>query len=647
MIESEQVETEQDLLPPQHRDQDLSLWADLSKKSTEDVNTFLVTDKLAFNRTLEILADSNLFAYDTETNGTFERFRVRIVGASFAWKTPEEYYACYLPLSHHEGSQVPIDYALDGLKTLFECDRGARICHNAKFDEMVLARHGITARGVGHDTLVMAWMLAENSASRGLKQQIETRFGVEMETYEDVISNTRKQKGIDRDYNFARVPLDSALSYAAADAYWTYRLYELFEPLLRVEGLWDAYTHVERPFLRVLRDVEAHGVSIDIDKINYAHERLPKIIEEVEGSIYREAGEVFNIGSGAQLGRVLFDKLGIGNNVPRTKSGNYKTDKKTLTTYAAKHEVVENVLRRKKIEKTHSVFVEGLQKFIAEDGRVHPSFNGCGTVTGRLSCRAPNLQQIEGDEVEEVKIRDFFVPSVGNKFIVADYGQIELRLMAHFAKDQGMIDAFNSGRDFHDETARKMFHLTIDDEVTGRQRFHAKGINFGIGYGRMAGSIAEFLGVTEDEALEYILAWEKAFPSVIAYRAHLWKQARINGYIRTLTGRKRRLLPEIRANNKYIRARAQRQAFNTKIQGSAADIIKIAMIALAPKLTAINSFICIQIHDELVIEAPAEVAEEALQTTRETMERPFNNTNPLRLPLVVDPKIVDKWGDGK
>lgn len=642
-----QLETEQDLQQPQHPAQDLSLWAGLSKTSIKDIDVRLVTSKPGFDRMLEQLFETSIFAYDTETNGTFDIFRMQLVGNSFAWKEEDQYFARYLPLAHDTGEQVPIDYALDALTELYQSINHAKICHHAKFDEKVLSRHGIEVAGRAHCTFVMAWMLAEGSGSKGLKQLTEKHFGVEMETYEDVISSAPKARGQARDYNFAHVELNSALSYAAADAYWAYRLHELFSSQLHDENLWDAYMHVEQPFVRVLKDIELQGVSIDREKIAYADERLPKIIEEVEASIYEEAGEVFNIGSPGQLGQVLFEKLGIGKNVPKTATGNYSTDKKTLATYAAKHEIVENVLRRKKIKKTHSTFVASLQEHISKDGKIHPSFNGCGTVTGRLSCSSPNLQQIEGDEVEEIKIRDFFVPTPGNRFIVADYGQVELRLMAHFAKDEQMIEAFLSGRDFHDETGRKMYKLTDEDLVAARQRFHAKAINFGIGYGRGEFSIAEQLGCSNVEARGYITSWHEAFPRVKPYIDHVVKQARKTGYVRTLTGRKRRLLPEIRSNDWKIRGRAERQAFNTKIQGSAADIIKMAMIALQPKLTPMDAHICIQIHDELVVEAPIGKEEEVLQTMQGTMERPFNDKNPLRLPLVVDPKIVDKWGDGK
>lgn len=632
---------EQVLTQPQHPDQGSSLWEESSTTYTKE----LITEWPQFHAFLEELKQQSIFAYDTETNGKFDRFEVQLVGMSFCWDESKSYY---LPFHHFDGKQLDIRECLEALKPIFEGRNYAKICHNAKFDEMVMSRHGIDVQGPGHDTYIMAWMLSEDSGSKGLKPLTEKHFGVEMETYEDVISSAPKKKNIPRDYNFARVGLAEALSYAADDAYWTLRLYNLFKPQIEAQKLWGPYNNVERPFGRVLRKLEARGVFIDQELLTRADQRLPKLAEEVEASIYEQAGEVFNIGSPPQLGNILFGKLGIGKNVPRSpKTGNFSTNKKTLELYAGKHQIVNDVLRRKKIEKTHSTFVKGTKGFIGKDGRVHPSFNGCGTVTGRLSCSSPNLQQIEGDEVEEIRVRNFFVPAPGYRFVVADYGQVELRIMAHFAKDQNMIDAFLSGRDFHEETARKMFNIADDVEVVHRQRFAAKAINFGIGYGRGPMSIAEQVGCSLGEAKDFIAGWGEAFPNVIAFKAHTVAQARKYGYIRTLTGRKRRLLPDIRSNDWGLRGRAERQAFNTKIQGSAADIIKMAMLSLAKVLPAYDAHMAVQIHDELVIEVPIETAEEVRGVVTNTMMYPINNTNPLRLPLVVDPKIVDRWGDAK
>lgn len=591
------------------------------------------------------LQESNIFAYDTETNGEFDRFRVGLVGMSFCYNENVSYY---VPFNHDtEEKQIDLSWALPILKELLEDESIEKICHNAKFDEMVLRRYDIDVNGAGNDTYIMAWLLAEDSSSRGLKSLVERIFGVEMETYEDVVSATPKKKGIPRDYNFARVSLDNAVSYAADDAYWTYLLYRYFEPQLAGQKLWGPYANIERPFVRTLRKLEDRGVYVDKEYMAEADEKLPKIIEQVEGAIYEEAGEVFNIGSGKQLGHILFEKLGIGNNVPVTKTGNYSTDQKTLSTYATNHQIVENVLRRKKIQKTHSVFVEGIKGYIGKDNRVHPSFNGSGTVTGRLSCSSPNLQQIEGDEVESIKVRNFFIPAPGYEFVVADYSQIELRLMAHFSKDKYMIESFLSGRDFHEEVARRMFKVPDDIEVTRKQRVVAKTLNFGVGYGRGPTGISEQLGISMSEARQFIKDWFDTFAGVGAYQKHVVALAREQGFVRTLAGRKRRLLPDIRSDDWMLRGRAERQAFNTKIQGSAADLIKLAMIALDTKLKPLDAAMCIQIHDELVIESRIANSGEVLEVVKETMELPLNGKNPLCLPLVVDPKIVKRWGDAK
>lgn len=635
----------------------------------------LVTTWNQFEQLREGIERNKIFAYDTETNGTFDRFEVSLVGLSFAF---DDRSAFYIPVAHDEGNQLNIVEVLDELQPYLESEQYEKICHHEKFDEMVLSRHGIDVQGTGHDTIVMAWLLSEDRSSLGLKSLISDIFQFEMETYEDVVSSAPKKRGVPRDYNFARVSISSALSYAADDAYWTLKLFNYYRERLEKENLWDAYDRVERPFVRVLRNIEAAGVHIDREALQEADKRLPEIIQQVETEIYEEAGEVFNIDSGPQLGPILFDKLGIGENVPTTKTGRYKTDNKTLAVYSNKHKVVENVLRHKKIRKTHSVFVEGLGNFVAKDGRIHPSFNGQGTVTGRLSCRSPNLQQIEGDEVEEIRIRNFFIPTPGYRFVVSDYGQIELRVMAHLAKDQAAIDAFNSGRDFHEETARGMFKIPESEPVIHRQRFTAKSLNFGIPYGRGAQAVAELLDILDrcqywphfdkklmkqgikkwyplgekreemcgDCAACYIEKWWEGFPEVRKLKEHNLEKGRHYGYIRTLAGRKRRL-PDLTSSNKMLKARAERQAFNSLIQGSAADIIKIAMIALEQPLADLGARMIIQIHDELVIEAPEDIAQEVLETTQRVMEAPVNGKNPLILPLIADPKIVDRWGDAK
>lgn len=663
--------TVQESLQQQLRDQDYIRWAESSRTYTKH----LITNKDDFHSFLVALKRHNVFAYDTETNGTFNRDQVAVVGLSFCF---DESSAFYIPVNHFEGEQLPIEYVLEHLRPLFESEDYEKVAHNAKFDEMVLQRHGINVGGIGHDTLVMAWMLSEDTGSKGLKQLTEKYWGVEMETYQDVISAAPKKKNVPRDYNFARVSLDVAKSYAADDAYYTLKLFNLFKPQLEKEKLWVPYSNIDRQFVRVLRNLEARGVYIDQDYLNLADERLPKLFEEVEASIYEQAGEVFNIGSGKQLGNLLFEKLGIGDNVPTTDTGNYKTDKKTLEVYASQHKIVEDILRRKKISKTHSVFVQGLKEFIGSDGKVHPSFNGCGTVTGRLSCSSPNLQQIEGDEVEEIRVRNFFVPSPGYRFVVADYGQIELRVMAHLARDETAIKAFLSGRDFHDETARTMFKLGPDEAVAHRQRFTAKSLNFGIPYGRGPSSVGEVLGITaqcqfwphydqklllrgikkwyqKGELLEipceecakcFIEKWWDSFPQVKELKKKTLARAKADKFVRTISGRKRRL-PDINSGSPMLRSRAERQAFNTVIQGSAADIIKLAMIALSKKLPEMDAHMCLQIHDELVIEAPTDAADIVLEVVKSTMENPLNGTNPLRLPLIADPKIVDRWGDAK
>lgn len=622
---------------------------------------YLIQTEEDFELLLEHIKEVDVFAYDVETNAKMSKFEVQLVGISFGF----DLFSCYIPLLHNsEEPQLDVLKVVEAIKPIFENPESRYIAHNAKFDEKVLLAYGINCAGIGEDTLVMAWMLAEDASSKSLKNLTREILKVKTTTYEEVVT-TRTKRGVVKDYNFANVPMDKALDYAAADAYFTYQLFQRFSKQLQVEKIEAAYERIERPFVRVLRNIEDAGVNIDLEYLDIADEKLPKVVEEVETSIYEEAGEVFNIGSTKQLGDVLFNKLKIGTNVPRTAQGNYSTDKKTLQTYAAQHEIVSNVLRRKKIQKTHSVFVKGLKPHVEKDGKVHPSFNGCGTATGRLSCSSPNLQQIEADEVEQIKVRNFFIPSPGNVFVVADYSQIELRVMAHVAKDKNAIQAFKDGKNFHEETARSAFNLADDAPIPPKLKVAAKTLNFGIPYGRGPFSIAEQLGLVPTckgaECGEcgkcYVENWFKAFPQVRIFKEHVIEDARKKGFVRTLSGRKRRL-PNIRKpyrrgttkEDRYVNAliaTAERQAFNTKIQGSAADLIKLAMIALDPLLEELNARIVIQIHDELVVECPTEIVDDVKSLVKNTMENPLNNTNPLCLPLVTEPSVVTRWGDAK
>lgn len=636
---------EQVLTQQSQEEKDLILSETLKKTSTAKG---LIDTQEKLDSLLKLIehCDDNIIAFDTETNGTFKRSKIKMVGMSLAFNIQGKKVAFYLPFHHNTevltDQLFDIAKSLDKLKVILENDKYEKVAHNAKFDQMVLSQYGVSIKGVLHDTYIMAWLYNE-SGPRGLKQLVHDHLNYDMVTYEDVIASAPKKRGVARDYNFANVPIENALDYAADDAYYTLELFEYFKPLLKEEGVWKAYSYVESPFGKVLANVEKRGVLVDKKAVDLANEELPKIADEVESLIYNEAGKVFNIGSGQQLGKILYEELGIGNNVKKTKTGNYATDKKTLKQYAEQHEIVKNILRRKKIQKTYSTFVRGIEESIENDGRVHPNFNGCGTVTGRLSCNNPNLQQIEVDEVETVKVRNFFIPTAGHKFIVADYSQIELRVMAHFSKDKFMIESFLSGHDFHEQTRLKM------EEITGEQfkRKYAKILNFGAGYGIAGFTIGEMLGIPAKKGDEFVDAWFKAFPGVKVFKEHLLKQATHNGYVRTLTGRKRRLFPEIQSPNWAIRNHAKRQAFNTKIQGSAADIIKLAMIELDKILPYYNAHTIIQVHDELVIECPEEYISDCLHTVKEKMERPFRGKNPLILPLVTEPMVVDRWGDAK
>lgn len=602
---------------------------------------YLINTEDDFELLLDYLKEQPIWAYDTETNGG-DRHSVRAVGIAFGF----DEFGCYVPTLHDEGKQLMPEYVWPKLKPILEDPSIEKIAHHSKFDEMVLNAHGISVQGAGHCTLIMAWLLAKRRHDKkDLKTLVKMVFGV---TYDDVFKAVRgkKKRKKGTPVSFASTSLEDARVYASLDAYFTYHLYRVFKPILEGQKVWSAYNKIEMPFNRVLRNIEHQGVTIDHDYLDFADKRLPEILEEVETSIYEQSGEVFNIGSGAQLGKILFEKLRIKDpdSVPKTKRGDYVTDKHIMAKLAPKHQIIRDIQRRKKISKTHGTFVEGLKNQIGADGRVHPNFKGSGTITGRLSCSEPNLQQVEGDAVEEIKVRNFFIPASGFRFIVSDYSQVEYRIMAHFSRDKAMTEAFESGFDFHAATAAQMFDKAPED-IIHRERFIAKSINFGIGYGRGPQSVADALKCSLDEAQKYIANYYDTFAGLAAFKKHVVAKAREEGFVRTISGRKRRLLPEIRSNDWRLRGGAERQAFNTKIQGSAADIIKLAMIALEEPLAQYDARMVIQIHDELVMECPTNRCEEAVPTVKEIMENPLNGKNPLRIPIITEPEIVDRWGE--
>lgn len=614
---------------------------------------YLITNKEDFESLLEYIRHEEIFGLDTETNGKWSQFELNLVGISLGF----DLFSCYIPLTHFKGEQLSLQYVLEKLKPILEDPNTNYVCHNTKFDEKVFKIYGIECQGSGDDTYVLSWLLNEEHAkgTHGLKYLVRETLGITMETYEDVIDRGPKRRGAARDYNFAAVSIEDALSYAADDAYYTLRLYRVFRDQVEREGLWNAYVNIERPLLRIVRDMELNGLLVDKKYLAYAEEKYPEIMEAIEVEVYEEAGTSFNIDSGAQLGPILFEHLDIGKGkAEKTKTGRYSTDKKTLEKYS-RHKIVEKILRRKRVKKTYDVFVAGLGPHIQPDGRVHAEFNSCGTVTGRFSSNKPNLQQIQGDEIETIKVRDFFIPSEGNVFVVGDFGQIELRVMAHFARDETAIAAFASGRDFHTETARGMFNIPEGQEPTARNRFNAKGINFGVPYGRGSYSVAEVLKLDRidcrgdecgDCAQCYIDKWYENFPRVGPYKKVFLQKARKNTYMRTISGRKRRL-PHLRSSESKLRYGAERQAFNCLCQGSAADIIKLGMVQVADKLPPLGAKILIQVHDELVVECPKENAQKVVEVLKETMEYPLNGQNPLRLPLNFEPKIVERWSQAK
>ncbi len=556
------------------------------------------------------------FCFDTETTG-LDCFRDRIVGLSFSCKAFEAYY-------------VPSSEAvLAHLKPLFEDSSVEKVGQNMKFDIMMLRRAGISVAGFKYDTMILHYLL--NAESRHGMDFLAQRFLNYMPIpIETLIGRGGKQLTMDR------VPLEQIADYAAEDADVTWRLYEVLWPMVQQGGVERLYRDIEEPLIDVLADIEMAGVRIDTGQLaRYATELNGQMVA-LEGRIRELAGmKELNINSARQLGVALFEVLKVDPKPKRTKTKQYCTDEEYLQFLSGRHEIIPLILQYRGIKKLLSTYVEALPQLVnSVTGRIHTSFNQAVTSTGRLSSTNPNLQNIPVREEMGRQIRKAFIPSDDDHIILAaDYSQVELRLMAHLSGDEAMIEAFLHGEDIHRDTASRLFRVPLE-EVTSEQRRKAKTANFGIIYGISAFGLKQRIeGISMAEAKEIIDGYFASYPKVKEYMERVVSQARNDGYVETIFGR-RRYLPDIRSANATTRSLAERNAINAPIQGSAADIIKLAMNTIRRRFMAdgIASRVILQVHDELVVDMLRSERDRVVEIVRSSME----NAVSLRVPLIVD-----------
>ena len=619
-----------------------ALPADMPKLDTETYLCISTADALA--AFIARAYDTGIVAIDTETDG-LDAMQCRLVGISLAVAPGE---AAYMPLAHGVGDGLALEHetppqideplALDMLKPLLADPSVKKVLQNAKFDTQILARCGVVINGFD-DTMLMSYVLDAGNHGHGMDALAQKYLGHAPIKIKDLLGSGKSQ------ITFDQVPIDQATAYAAEDADITLRLYKHLQPRLLADHMMSVYETTERPLVEVLRAMEAHGVEVDRAVLSRLSGEFAQKMAAMEAEIYQTAGEDFNIASPKQLGEILFDKMGLSGG-KKTKTGAWGTGADVLEGLAAEGvSLAQLVLDWRGLAKLKSTYTDALPEFIhPETGRIHTSYSLAATTTGRLSSSEPNLQNIPIRTEDGRRIRTAFIAADGNQLVSADYSQIELRVLAHMANIDALKNAFLNGHDIHAMTASEMFNVPMA-EMTPEVRRRAKAINFGIIYGISAFGLANQLGISRGEASDYIKAYFEKFPGIKDFMEHVKAEAKAKGYVSTLFGRKVHV-PEINANIPARKAFAERAAINAPIQGTAADIIRRAMVhmpdALAKaKLT--NAKMLLQVHDELIFEVPQNDSEKLIKTVKSTMESACAPRLSLSVPLLVDAQAANNW----
>jgi len=594
-----------------------------------DAKYTAVTTPAQLDELVKRLGEQSVFAFDTETTSV-DTFEADLVGISVSWQAGEAYY---IPVGHTEGTQLDRQTVVDRLKAVFEDATIGKVGHNIKFDIEMLARYGVTVMGVAFDTMVAAFLINSLGRSQSLDDLAYSELGIEMIPITELIG----KKGKDQT-TFDTVAIETATTYAAEDADISWRLYLKLKDELETEGLAELGARMEWPLIPILANMELAGIELDVPFLRDFAKVLNERIGKIKVAVFDYAGAEFNLGSPTQLGQILFEHLGLpAAGIKKGKTG-YSTAANELEKLRQEHPVIPLIMEFRELEKLRGTYVEALPELVKSDGRVHTSFNQTIAQTGRLSSTNPNLQNIPVRTELGREIRQAFVAPAGRALVSADYSQIELRVAAALAHDEDMIETFVQGIDLHQQTAAELYGVPLD-EVTKNQRSAAKVINFGVLYGMSAHGLSIATGMDQKEAAGFIKRYFEVRPKLAQYIEDTKKFAYDNEYTATLFGR-RRPCPEIRSSTFMIRAAAERMAVNVPIQGTAADIYKLAMIAVDAKLDS-DSKLLLQIHDELIVETTTEKAEAVAQMLKSTMEQVYD----LGVPLSVDIAAGKNWGE--
>ncbi len=602
--------------------------------------TICVQDEQALSDLVSKLKDAAMIAFDTETTST-DQMTAKLVGISLAVEPGEGYY---IPVGHvgTDAPQLPLAVVINSLRPALTDPAIGKIGHNVKYDAVVLERHGLAVQPLSFDTMIAQWLIRPDTSrgKLGLKAQAFLRLGIEMTEITDLIGAGRNQITMDR------VPIEQCAPYAAADADMTLRLYEPLQRELAEHGLEKLFDEIEMPLVPVLCAMEQAGVLVDTTTLARLSAELGEVLATLEDEICQIIGYKFNLNSPQQLSDALFGSLGLPTQgMRKTRTGFYSTAADVLDSLRDQDTtgVISLLIQYRELEKLRSTYLDALPTLVNPvTGRIHSSFNQTGAVTGRLSSSDPNLQNIPIRTEQGRRVREAFIAAPGHRLVAADYSQVELRILAHVSGDERLQEAFREDQDIHASTAAAVYNLPLE-QVTRDQRSFAKSVNFGLLYGMGAYRLARDSNLTLAEAEDFIKAYFERFPKVRRYLDQTRRMAIERGYVETLLGR-RRYFPELQtaSANRQEQARAEREAINMPIQGTAADIIKIAMVRLHHALRehGLQGQMILQVHDELVLEVPEREVAETVTLVKEVMEGAY----PMDVPLRVDVSVGLDWG---
>lgn len=608
----------------------------IGQPAAADISTVVVDNPAALEKLVEKLEQAEMIALDTETTST-DPMRAELVGISLAVDPSEGYY---IPVGHTGGeAQLPIVTVAEALKPVLESNARKIAGHNLKYDWLVLAQHGIIIPQVHFDTMIAEWLTNPASHNLGLKDMAEVYLHKQMTHIEELIGKGKNQ------VSMAEVPVEKAAPYAAADAAITFALVPALTEKLQRQNASELFHTLEMPLVTVLGRMEQNGIALDIPFFGKMADELNTRLAEIEDEITRAIGYKLNINSTQQLSKALFEtlKLEPPDRRQKTASGMYSTAAEVLELIRSQHPVVGLILEYRELAKLKSTYVDTLPLQVnPKTGRVHTSFNQTGSVTGRLASSEPNLQNIPVRTDLGRKVRNGFIAGEGQVFLSVDYSQIELRIVAHMAQDEAMLNAFRNGQDIHAATASAINNIPLES-VTRSQRNRAKAINFGLIYGMSSFGLSRSAEITLAEAEDFVRAYFNQFPGVKRYLDSVKMQAARQGYVETLLGR-RRYFPNLQnQSNVNIRNREDREAINAPVQGTAADIMKLAMLKLPGALleSGLHARIVLQVHDELLLECPVEELRKTAQVVQQVMEHAYT----LSIPLETDARSGKNWGE--